>query len=447
MIEVPRTNRLSRATLGRAVFNNSIGRPLSAGKTSSEDDPVSSQTRELSWTLTAPLYLRIPSLASHPASFHVDEMEARFVQSILLLLQQGEGGIERISSSRFPVMRSLFAQLLEAVSLGLLIGWQSLGRSVRFGLTRIWYETVKRCRNGGLSVDRTSPNKRVSELCNLRRWRMGQSVSRREFLKGSAGLAAAIQLGGGFLCASRSQQVAVTPKSPIKLFNGRDLTGLYTWLRDTGYDDPEGVFTVQDGLLRVKGRPMGYVATREAYQNYHLTVEFKWGEKTYGSETVRNSGILLHASGPDGNRNPWMASIECQLAQGCVGDFIVIRGKDEDGSEISVDITSDTVMGPDNRTRWKKGGNPTSYAGKQFWWSDHDPEFEEKIDTRGRWDVESPLGQWTRVECIADDQRLTVVVNGSVVNECYNVYPSGGKILLQSEGFEVLFRKFELYPL
>src|SRR5213593_1858981 len=42
----------------------------------------------------------------------------------------------------------------------------------------------------------------------------------------------------------------------------------------------------------------------------------------------------------------------------------------------------------------------TPYSGKQFWWSEHDPEYRELIDTRGRWDVESTLGEWTRVECI-----------------------------------------------
>ena len=38
-------------------------------------------------------------------------------------------------------------------------------------------------------------------------------------------------------------------------------------------------------------------------------------------------------------------------------------------------------------------------------------------------------------------------VNGTTVNKCYDVYPSAGKILLQSEGFEMDFRTFELHPL
>src|SRR5207247_1184139 len=160
-----------------------------------------------------------------------------------------------------------------------------------------------------------------------------------------------------------------------------------------------------------------------------------------------SAGILVHAVGAGGNRSPWMSSIECQLAQGCVGDFIVIRGKDEDGSTTPVTITSKTILGADGRTRWQKGGTPTVYSGKQFWWSRHDPDFKELIDTRGSNDVESPLGQWTRVECVCRGNRITVVVNGVTVNACYNVFPSAGKILLESEGFEILFRKFELRPL
>lgn len=276
--------------------------------------------------------------------------------------------------------------------------------------------------------------------------------SRRTFLKASAFAAGSLCLNDGVL--SGAAQTAITKKEPIsprgsiiQLFNGKDLTGLYGWLKDTLYEDPLSVFSVRDGCLRISGEKDGYLGTREEYRDYRLIVEYKWGSNTYGSETVRNSGILLHAIGPDGNPSPWMSSIECQVAQGCVGDFIVIRGKKPDGSEVPVTITSDTILGPDGNTRWKKGGKPTVYAGRQFWWSLHDPEFKELIDTRGRQDVESPLGEWTRVECVCRGDRITAVVNNAVVNECYNIFPGAGKILLESEGFEILFRKFELHPL
>jgi hypothetical protein len=279
-------------------------------------------------------------------------------------------------------------------------------------------------------------------------WKADGGVGRRRFLQASAGWLGTRWLEAGPARPAAQPREHVEPNRDfVRLFNGKDLAGLYGWLKDTHYDDPRNVFSVKDGILIISGEVHGYLATAKEYRDYRLVVEYKWGEKTYGAKTVRNSGILLHAVGPDGNRSPCMSSIECQVAQGCVGDFIVIRGKDSMGEEIPVTLTSDTVMARDGRTRWQKGGKPTVYSGKQFWWSKHDPDFEEIIDTRGKEDVESSLNEWTRVDCICSGKRITVVVNGIVVNECYDVYPSAGKILLESEGFEIHFRRFELQPL
>ena len=120
------------------------------------------------------------------------------------------------------------------------------------------------------------------------------------------------------------------PREIIELFNGRDLAGLAHWLEDTKERDPRGVFSVQDGMIRISGEGNGYLATHESYRDYHLVVEYRWGKRTDGGKFVRNSGILLHANGPDGGAGgTWMSAIECQLAQGCVGDLIAIRGKDD----------------------------------------------------------------------------------------------------------------------
>jgi hypothetical protein len=254
------------------------------------------------------------------------------------------------------------------------------------------------------------------------------------------------------LAIANGEEKGPEPISPkqgiIKLFNGQDLAGLYTWLKDTKHADPRKVFTVHDGMIHASGESNGYVATEKEYRDYHLTVEYKWGKRTDGSKYVRNSGILLHAVGPDGNAGgTWMSSIECQLAQGCVGDLIVIRGRDRDETVFPVSFTAETVLGPDKRPRWKKGGQAKVFTKGQLWWSLHDPDFQELLDTRGKRDVESPLGEWTRVECICAGKRITVLVNGTTVNECYDAFPAAGKILLQSEGFEIFFRKFELRPL
>jgi hypothetical protein len=239
-----------------------------------------------------------------------------------------------------------------------------------------------------------------------------------------------------------------SPKEASPLFNGKNFDGLTTWLKDSKRDDPKKVFRVTDGVLHITGDGFGYVATEKAYRDYRLVVEYKWGKKTDGGKHVRNSGLLLHATGPDGGAGgTWMASIECQLAQGCVGDLIVIRGKDEKGETIPVRLTSDVALGPDKRPRWKEGGEKMTFTGRQLWWNKHDPNFKELLDTRGKDDVESKPGEWTKVECVCDGAKLTVIVNDVKVNHAYDVFPAAGRILLQTEGFELYVRKFEVHPL
>jgi hypothetical protein len=235
----------------------------------------------------------------------------------------------------------------------------------------------------------------------------------------------------------------VTPKVNTPLFNGKDLSGFTTWLKATQRDDPKRVFRITDGVLHVTGEGFGYLATTRSYKDYRVVLEYKWGKRTDGGKFVRNSGLLLNAIGPDGGANGvWMSCIECQLAQGCVGDLIVIRGQNEKGDTIPVQLTSDIALGPDKRPRWKAGGTKAVFTNRQLWWNHHDPEFKELLDTRGKHDVESPLGDWTKVEAICSGARIQIFVNGTKVNDAYDVNPSAGKILLQVEGFELFVRTF-----
>ncbi|MGA2617418.1 MAG: DUF1080 domain-containing protein [Thermoguttaceae bacterium] len=241
---------------------------------------------------------------------------------------------------------------------------------------------------------------------------------------------------------------AVAPTRVVELFNGKDLTGWRTWLKGTGRADPQRVFTVENGMIHISGRGLGYLATQQAYKDYHLVVEYRWGRYTETGKGVRNSGVLLHGVGPDGGAHgTWMTCLECQLAQGCEGDLIVIRGQDAAGKLVPGTITCDTRLAADGKTRWQKGGQSVVYAGKQFWWSKHQPFFEELLDTRGKDDVASPVGQWTKVECLCAGERVTVKINGVAVNECYHTFPAAGNILLQNEGSEIYFRNVRLEPL
>ncbi|QEG36279.1 3-keto-disaccharide hydrolase [Bythopirellula goksoeyrii] len=281
-----------------------------------------------------------------------------------------------------------------------------------------------------------------------------KKLSRLAFLGTQVALIAGIFLRGASGCevelsssAGQSSQV-VSPSSGkvTQLFNGQDLSGFDHWLQGVGEEDPNRAFSVVDGMIRISGEGIGYLATVDNFRDYHLSLEYRWGMNTDGSGSVRNSGILLHATGAHGNyKGRWMASIECQLAQGCEGDLIVMQGQDLAGNTIPVFIASDTTLASDGRTRWNRGGTKTDYSGRQFWWSRHQVDFEERLDNRGENDVANPVGEWTRVECLCIGDRITIKINGVTVNECYEVSPSSGKILLENEGSEVFFRNLELY--
>src|SRR5215467_8412429 len=86
----------------------------------------------------------------------------------------------------------------------------------------------------------------------------------------------------------------------VKLFNGKDLSGFYTFNKARGKNtDPEKVFTVHDGMIHLSGKEFGALITDKEYDNYHLLVEFKWGDKTWPPREAkaRDSGILLHCVG------------------------------------------------------------------------------------------------------------------------------------------------------
>jgi hypothetical protein len=262
-------------------------------------------------------------------------------------------------------------------------------------------------------------------------------------------LALAVTILPGFSAppASEKSENAIAPKETTKLFNGMDLSGLTPWLKESKREDPKRVFRVEDGQIHITGEGFGYLATEKSYRDYRAVVEYKWGKRTDGGKYVRNSGVLLNAVGPHGGANgTWMSCIECQLAQGCVGDLIVIRGKDDKGETIPVQITSDIAVGPDKRPRWREGGEKQLFTNRQLWWNKHDPDYKELLDTRGKDDVESQLGDWTKVECVCDGPTIAIFVNGTKVNHAYDVFPTAGKILLQVEGFELYVRKFEIGP-
>ncbi|WP_435010280.1 family 16 glycoside hydrolase [Tundrisphaera lichenicola] len=231
---------------------------------------------------------------------------------------------------------------------------------------------------------------------------------------------------------------------PIFKFNGKDLTGFYPYTKTHAYEDPQKIFSVVDGAIKVSGEDYGGLATGGNFSNYHLVVEWKWGEKTFGNrlKASRDSGILLHCVGPDGVASgSWMESIECQIIEGGVGDFIMVGGQHQPK------MTAETRLGPDGQPYFDKGSPAVAYDKKRINWWGRDPAWKDVLGFRGKRDVEAPLGEWNLTEVICDGGRITVLVNGLVVNKGTDASHTQGKIQFQSEGAELYFRKIEVRPL
>ena len=84
------------------------------------------------------------------------------------------------------------------------------------------------------------------------------------------------------------------PVKPIKLFNGKDLTELLHLPGRKGEATartrtPRRSSPSQDGMIRVSGEEFGGFTTEKEYENYHLVVEFKWGEKTWPPRETRRT--------------------------------------------------------------------------------------------------------------------------------------------------------------
>ncbi|MGV3662528.1 MAG: PVC-type heme-binding CxxCH protein [Prosthecobacter sp.] len=217
------------------------------------------------------------------------------------------------------------------------------------------------------------------------------------------------------------------------------------------HDDPKDIWTfAKDGTFNISGRGYGYVATKENFKDYHLVLEFKWGTKTWGKreKATKDNGILLHAYGPHGAYgDTWMASIEAQIIEGGVGDILVLSPKLADGTELTTSLSAEFTLDRDKEKIWKKGEPRQTVTKGRINWKGRDEDWVDKIGFRGKNDVESPPGEWNRLEVIAKGDTLQYFVNGALVNEAFDCKPAEGKILLQTEGAEMIVRRYELYPL
>ena len=206
------------------------------------------------------------------------------------------------------------------------------------------------------------------------------------------------------------------PKT-VALFNGEHLSGWHADVPDADEkQDAAPSFIVRDGKLVSLGNPAGHLVTDREFENYRLTVEYRF-PKDGG-----NCGVLVHASRPRALYGMFPQSIEVQMHSGNAGDFWCI------GENIQV---------PDMEKRRPRK------EGQQFGGGPNDARRILNLTD----DSEKPLGEWNAMIIECRGEEIRVWVNGELVNHGTGCTATRGKIAIQAEGTEVEFRRVELEPL
>ena len=204
-------------------------------------------------------------------------------------------------------------------------------------------------------------------------------------------------------------------------------------------NDPLKVFSmIKEGdqdVLKITGQIYGGLTTKEEFENYHLTLQFKWGEKVWEPRPlkVRDSGVLLHCVGKHGAFwNVWKRSLECQVQERDVGDFYALAGT-------MADVPS-VLQKDSKKPTYQPGGELREVSGS----AQHGPS-EEK-----------PHGEWNTVEIYTIGDRMVHVVNGTINMILLNTRQrtehgpaplTKGQIQIQSEAAEIYYRDVKIRPL
>jgi len=195
----------------------------------------------------------------------------------------------------------------------------------------------------------------------------------------------------------------VNAQKTIDLFNGFNLDGWGFVLQDDS-KKPEEVFKVQNGVIHIAGSPFGYMYTLNKFDNYRLHVEWRWPQE------ATNSGIFLYVQS---DNKVWPNAVECQLATGNAGDFVLLNG-----SNLAEFVT-------------KKGETRPAFP----------------VIKKNNASSEMAVGEWNNADITCEKGTITVFINGVFQNKGTKSLHKTGHVALQSEGKDIQFRNIRLTPL
>ena len=208
--------------------------------------------------------------------------------------------------------------------------------------------------------------------------------------------------------ASTALLRAETPAKKINLLNGKDLAGWEYVVSPA--TDPATVFHYNaDGSLAVAGKPVGYLATKPAYENFMLHAEWRW---PVGAAKNSNGGVLLNIAGGPAAGTAWPVCFQAQMKLTRAGDILPMNG---------AKFAEKLSTPPDAKT--------------------------PQLDRSEKADPEKPLGQWNSYDIVCRGGTIEVSVNGVPQNKITQCVPAAGRFGFQLEGMPFELRNVWVAPL
>lgn len=149
------------------------------------------------------------------------------------------------------------------------------------------------------------------------------------------------------------------------------------------------------------GKPKGYVYSKEQFADFTLRLEFRFAppaDEATSKNFNPNTGIMLHINEP---HKQWPKSLE---VQGRFADLATIK---ENGGAAKMQVADDDAA---------------------------------------RQSARKPVGEWNALEIVSKAGTITSLLNGTKICESQPSDVTSGRIGLQSEDFEVHFRRLRIRP-
>lgn len=194
------------------------------------------------------------------------------------------------------------------------------------------------------------------------------------------------------------------------LFNGKDLSG---WVNVN--TDPD-TWTVKDGILVCKGKPIGVMRSEKQYENFILHLEWKH------IEPGGNSGVFVWSNAVPGEKNRLPNGVEVQALELDWVNLNKIRGEKPPDAYVHGELFGvggvETV--PDNPRNTRSMSIENRCKGR---------------------------GEWNTYTVVAVDGTIKLSVNGKFVNGISKSTQKKGYLCLESEGAEIHFRNIRIMEL